>query len=660
MATKLTRTQKEAVFLLSIGTLLEYFDLMLYVHLSVLLNDLFFPKTDPMMAKILGATAFCMTFVLRPVGGYVIGRIGDAIGRKHTVYITTFIMAGTCLTMGLFPTYAEVGIWATIVILLCRILQGFSSLGEIMGAYVYLCETLKSSSKYMASGAIDAASRAGGLFALGVVSLVLSSSYSWRLAFLIGAVIGVIGLVARRRLRETPEFVNYKSRMEVQKQLDAKYSINEKINKKALVCLFFHMIPKSIGFYIAFIYLGDFMKSNLGLTPEQVINHNLKFTIFLVILCGFFTYLYKFIHPIKVMMVSAFMCMSSLLFIPYCLENIHILGGENVIFALQVGVDLMTYMPMLIWFGHFPVSKRFTTVATTFGCASATGFAISSYGLIPLTTWFGYYGIWVLCTPVVIGFIWALNYLKKLEKASGAYDSYPDEPKIKDTALEEGDFKYELDGEYEQFSSKCEYSTDLLNKLEALSKEQDIKLNIKVIEKAITFTKKWHSGQIRKTGEHPFYWHPLRVAEMVATHYCKTDVIVASILHDTIEDSECTMEIIEKEFNQRIAEIVDRLTNKRFEDGVWIKLTLEQTLEKLSKLGDKEAMFIKQMDRYHNLETIEGLSSEKQKKMAQETNNHFIKWIAVIGDKLGIIEKVGLENMMYELDKKILKDNKEN
>ena len=72
--------------------------------------------------------------------------------------------------------------------------------------------------------------------------------------------------------------------------------------------------------------------------------------------------------------------------------------------------------------------------------------------------------------------------------------------------------------------------------------------------------------------------------------------------------------IIEKEFNHRIAEIVDRLTNKRFEDGVWIKLTLEQTLEKLSNLGDKEAMFIKQMDRYHNLETIEGLSSEKQTK----------------------------------------------
>ena len=108
MIKKLTKQQKEAIGLLSIGTILEYFDLMLYVHLSVLLNDLFFPKTDPMMAKLLGATAFCMTFVLRPIGGYVIGSIGDAIGRKTTIYITTFIMAT-------LPTYEEIGIWTTVV-----------------------------------------------------------------------------------------------------------------------------------------------------------------------------------------------------------------------------------------------------------------------------------------------------------------------------------------------------------------------------------------------------------------------------------------------------------------------------------------------------------------------------------------------------------------
>ena len=81
----LNRTQKEAICLLSIGTFLEYFDLMLYVHLAVLLNDLFFPQSDPTTKYLLSATAFSMTFILRPVGGFVIGRIGDAFGRKVTI-----------------------------------------------------------------------------------------------------------------------------------------------------------------------------------------------------------------------------------------------------------------------------------------------------------------------------------------------------------------------------------------------------------------------------------------------------------------------------------------------------------------------------------------------------------------------------------------------
>ena len=182
---------------------------------------------------------------------------------------------------------------------------------------------------------------------------------------------------------------------------------------------------------------------------------------------------------------------------------------------------------------------------------------------------------------------------------------------------------------------------------------------MKLIEKTITFAKKWYGTQMRKTGDHPFYFHPLAVAGMVAEHYPKSDIIIAAILHDVVEDSECTVEIVEKEFNQRIAEMVDRLTKIRFEDGKRVKLTLEQTLEKLIKLGDHEALFIKQMDRQHNLETIEGLKPYKQQKMAKETNSHFIKWIAVIGDKLGIKSRLLLEDKMYNMDEKILKNKAE-
>ena len=97
----LNRTQKEAVGLLQIGTFLEYFDLMLYVHMAVLLNDLFFPKTDPKTAALLTAFAFCSTYLLRPFGALFFGYVGDHLGRKTTVIMTTMIMAISCIVMRL-------------------------------------------------------------------------------------------------------------------------------------------------------------------------------------------------------------------------------------------------------------------------------------------------------------------------------------------------------------------------------------------------------------------------------------------------------------------------------------------------------------------------------------------------------------------------------
>lgn len=132
----LTREQKEAVGLLSIGTFLEYFDLMLFVHMAVLLNELFFPKTDPFTASLLAAFAFCSTYLLRPIGALIFGYIGDNIGRKHTVIITTMMMSGSCVVMSVLPTYAEIGITASYTIIICRIIQGMSSMGEIIGAQV--------------------------------------------------------------------------------------------------------------------------------------------------------------------------------------------------------------------------------------------------------------------------------------------------------------------------------------------------------------------------------------------------------------------------------------------------------------------------------------------------------------------------------------------
>jgi MFS family permease len=166
----LTKEQKEAIGLLSIGTFLEYFDLMLYVHMAVLLNELFFPKSDPHTAAIYAAFAFCSTYLLRPFGALLFGWIGDNIGRKATVIITTFMMALSCFVMANLPTYAEVGLIATILVTICRILQGLSSMGEFIGAQLYLTEITKPPIQYPVVALTSVFSILGGTFALAIAS----------------------------------------------------------------------------------------------------------------------------------------------------------------------------------------------------------------------------------------------------------------------------------------------------------------------------------------------------------------------------------------------------------------------------------------------------------------------------------------------------------
>jgi MFS family permease len=207
---KLTRDQKEAIGLLSIGTFLEYFDLMLYIHMAVLLNELFFSQSDPHNKKLLEAFAFCSTFVFRPIGAAIFGYIGDNIGRKSTITITTFLMAGCCFAMMLIPTYAQIGFTASLLITACRVIQGMSSMGEIIGAALYVTEIVKPPMQYSAVTLVAAFANLGTIAALLVATLVISFDYNWRYAFGFGMIIALVGGVARQKLRETPDFVDVK------------------------------------------------------------------------------------------------------------------------------------------------------------------------------------------------------------------------------------------------------------------------------------------------------------------------------------------------------------------------------------------------------------------------------------------------------------------
>ncbi|MEI8295518.1 MAG: MFS transporter, partial [Alphaproteobacteria bacterium] len=179
----LNREQKESILLLQTGTLFEYFDLMLYVHMAVLLNELFFPKADPHTASLLAAFALCSSLAFRPLGAIIFGWIGDRIGRKHTIIITTALMSISCLVMANLPTYAQIGVTAAWGVTICRIVQGMSSMGEIVGAEIYMTETIARPAVYPAVELADISAAIGMLLAIGVAFFVTSYGANWRIAF---------------------------------------------------------------------------------------------------------------------------------------------------------------------------------------------------------------------------------------------------------------------------------------------------------------------------------------------------------------------------------------------------------------------------------------------------------------------------------------------
>jgi len=167
------------------------------------------------------------------------------------------------------------------------------------------------------------------------------------------------------------------------------------------------------------------------------------------------------------------------------------------------------------------------------------------------------------------------------------------------------------------YSAPCKYSIRLIEKL----KSSDTKniLNFDLINKAIYWAKKYHGNQKRKSGE-AYYTHPLEVAYMISDYKLKTDVIAASILHDIIEDTEVSVEMIQGTFGQRIAEIVDRLTRDR-PDGS--KLSVEEIIANAYKKQDEEVLLIKLFDRLHNLDTLGSITLQKQLGTKLETVSLF-------------------------------------
>jgi MHS family proline/betaine transporter-like MFS transporter len=420
----LTREQKQAVGILSIGTFLEYFDLMLYVHMAVLLNDLFFSKTDSFSASLLSSFSFCATFVFRPIGALLIGWLGDNIGRKSTVIVTSVMMSGCCIAMANLPTYDQIGISASIAVTLFRILQGMSSMGERVGAEVYLTELIKPPYVYPAVAFMSVCLTLGGTAALFIANLSLSQSFNWRSAFWVGAIVAFIGTFARRCLRETPDFADAKRHMVnmgrdfgvSKEEMLNKPWVQQKINKKTAISFFLIQLAYPVFFYLTFVHSSNIMKTKLGYDPVQIIHQNFIVSSIDLVFTIFITFLVFFINPLKFLKFKFYIAFPFVLMCPYLLDHVNT-GFELMLIQIALLLLLLVEFPATpIFYKSFPVFRRFTAVCFSYALSRALMYVVSSFGIIFLTEYFGNMGLLFLLIPVVTGYGFGLFHFVKLNR----------------------------------------------------------------------------------------------------------------------------------------------------------------------------------------------------------------------------------------------------
>lgn len=427
--TRLTKYQKEAGGLMLIGTFLEYFDLMLYIHMAVLLNYLFFPKQDPFTTSLFVSFTFCITYIFRPMGALLFGWLGDNIGRKTTVIITTFIMTISCSIMATLPTYVEIGAISSCIMLLCRIMQGVASMGEIVGAELYLTETIRPPIQYPVVASVAVFGVMGGTFALVVATFITTLNLNWRYAFVLGGMIAFIGFIARTTLRETPDFADAKRRIahviedvgEDAEILKKSPIWQKKVNKTTALSLFLIQCSYPLIFYFSYIHCATILEDSFGFTPQQIIRQNLIVSFVQVIALSFCAYLSYKIYPLKILKVKLVITTILFLICPYLLDNITSSFQLLLIQLLFISFVPSTGPALPVFYSHLPVFKRYTYGCFMYALGRTVTYTVTSFGLIYLVYYFNNWGVLFIALPILCGYKFGISHFENLEKESGNY-----------------------------------------------------------------------------------------------------------------------------------------------------------------------------------------------------------------------------------------------
>ncbi|OZI47327.1 proline/betaine transporter [Bordetella genomosp. 5] len=373
---------KKAVTAAALGNAMEWFDFGVYGFVAFALGKVFFPDASPAVQTIAALGTFSVPFLVRPLGGIFFGVMGDRFGRQKVLSLTIIIMAISTFCIGLIPSYAAIGIWAPILLLLCKLAQGFSVGGEYTGAAVFVAEYAPDRQRGFLGSWLDFGSIAGFVIGAGMVVLLQTMlgeqtflDWGWRIPFFVAGPLGLLGLYLRHAAEETPAFTQQLEKME-QEDRDAvqekpKVAFGEIFSKyrRALLVSVGMVLVTNITYYMLLTYMPTYLSGSLGYTEGHGV------LIIVVVMVGML-----FVQPVVGFISDKvgrkpFLLVGSLGLLVSAIPAFHLIGSDNtgliflgllliaVFLNCLIGIMAAT-LPAL-----FPTRIRYSALASSFNIA---------------------------------------------------------------------------------------------------------------------------------------------------------------------------------------------------------------------------------------------------------------------------------------------------
>ncbi len=267
------RRRVTAIFIGSVGNLVEWYDFYTYAAFALYFASSFFPGTDPVVQQLNAALLFALGFIVRPIGGWLFGHLADQYGRRNALMLSVLVMCFGSLMIAVTPTYASIGIAAPIVLGVARMIQGLSLGGEYGTSATYLTEVADEAHRGFYSS-FQYVTLIGGQLCAILVLLLLQQvfltpaqlkAWGWRIPFVVGALLAIIALVMRRNLHETDDFLAARKRV---MRRESSIKALMKYPREVLLVVGLTM-GGTTAFYTYTTYMQKFLKLSVGLNDNQ-------------------------------------------------------------------------------------------------------------------------------------------------------------------------------------------------------------------------------------------------------------------------------------------------------------------------------------------------------------------------------------------------------